>query len=152
MLINGFPNYHIFRNGAVLSEGNKFNKPRFLKQSLNTHLYYCVNLYKDGKQTPVRIHRLLGEHFIPKVEGKDMIDHKNQNKRDNRLCNLRWVNRSENAINTGHKITNKLGEKYICFDKNRNKYMFQIKRDGKKHLKRFKTLEEAIKYRTEYIP
>ena len=86
------------------------------------------------------------------MEGKELIDHIDQNKTNNHISNLRWCNKSENSINTGMRKDNKTGHKNISYDKNRNKYMFQIKRNGKKHMKRFKTLEEAIEYRDNYKP
>jgi len=152
MIITNFPNYHIFKNGAVLSEGNKFNKPKFLKYSLGTDGYYAVNLYNENGYKRCRIHRLVAEHFIPKVEGKELIDHIDRNKTNNHISNLRWCNKSENSINTGMRKDNTTGYKNIIWDKNRNKYRVQIKRNGKNHMKRFKTLEEAIEYRDNYKP
>jgi hypothetical protein len=37
--------------------------------------------------------------FIPNPDNKSDVDHINRNKLDNRMENLRWVNRSENQIN-----------------------------------------------------
>lgn len=51
---------------------------------------------KPGKQ--VRVHRLVGEAFIPKVEGKDVINHISGNKQDNRVENLEWTDTKGNTI------------------------------------------------------
>jgi hypothetical protein len=48
-------------------------------------------------------------------------------------------------------INNKLSLKYITFDISRDKYVFAISRKSENHLKRFKTLEEAIEYRNNYL-
>ena len=40
---------------------------------------------------------------------KDMIDHRNRAKKDNRWCNLREVTRAQNAHNTGVQKDNKTG-------------------------------------------
>ena len=69
------------------------------------------------------------------------------NKTDNRLCNLRWVSRGENRINTPLCSGNTTGYKNITWDKRRNKYMVIIQRDKKITQKRFNMLDEAIIYR-----
>ena len=45
-----------------------------------------------GTQKSVKLHRVLCPDFVE-------VDHKNQNKLDNRRCNLREVTRQENVIN-----------------------------------------------------
>lgn len=60
----------------------------------NGYLRVCFN----GKSWYV--HRLVGEAFLDKIEGKDEIDHLNRNPKDNRIENLLWKNRSENMLNT----------------------------------------------------
>tara|TARA_R110000822_G_scaffold284631_1_gene406088 strand:+ start:49 stop:495 length:447 start_codon:yes stop_codon:yes gene_type:complete len=148
MEINNYPNYLIYNDGRVYSKSSKI----FLKPSLNKINcgYLCVNLYKDGKGKNYKIHRLIGLHYIPLVEGKDLIDHIDRNKTNNNISNLRWVNKSENNINVGLRKDNKTGYKNITWDKNRNKYKFTISINGKKHSKRFSTLEQAIEYRDNY--
>jgi hypothetical protein len=144
MLIKNYPKYHIFRNGAVLSEGfDKHHPPRFLKHNVNQQNgYMYVNLYYAPKKArPVYIHRLLGTHFIDNPENKRYIDHKDRNRQNNKLSNLRWATASENTKNTGLRKDNKTGHKGISFCKTRNKYRFKNKR--------FKTLEEAVKYKEQ---
>jgi hypothetical protein len=152
MEINGYNNYLLFRNGAVLSKGNKYNKPRFLKPYKCKHTgYLMVNLFCDGKQRYSRIHRLVAEHFIPKIEGKNFVDHINRNKLDNRICNLRWVTQRQNNENQSMRSDNTSGHKNIVWDKPRNKWRLQITRNGIKTMKRFNKLEEAIELRDKII-
>ena len=61
--------------------------------------YLRIGLSKDGKNRGLFVHRLIAEAFIPRVDGKDEIDHINTDKLDNRLENLRWCTHSENQNN-----------------------------------------------------
>jgi hypothetical protein len=65
------------------------------------------SLYTSGKQKKkVYIAKLVVYHFIgnPPADMKDpTIDHIDENKENNRLDNLRWMERSENA----HRRTNR---------------------------------------------
>lgn len=58
--------------------------------------YLTVDLYKDNKPHKVTVHRLLAEAFIPNPENKPCIDHKDGNRQNNALSNLRWATYSEN--------------------------------------------------------
>lgn len=59
--------------------------------------YLRVGLTKDKKSKLFAVHRLVAEAFIPKVEGKPIVDHINGDRKDNRVENLRWCTFSENA-------------------------------------------------------
>lgn len=57
--------------------------------------YECVDLWKDNKSTKFTIHRLLAEAFIPNPTNKPTVDHKDGNRLNNSLDNLRWATYSE---------------------------------------------------------
>ena len=65
--------------------------------SPNSRKYLGANLSKNGKAKSIHIHRLVAEVFCERPEGKDVVDHINNNKNDNRASNLRWVTQKENA-------------------------------------------------------
>ena len=44
-------------------------------------------------------HRILANHFIPNPDGLPEVDHKDRDKANNSLDNLRWVNRRKNLKN-----------------------------------------------------
>jgi hypothetical protein len=68
---------------------------KLINQNLNQKLgYYYVKLEKN-----VPLHRVICEQFIPNPDNLPQTDHKNRDKTDNRLLNLRWVSVSVNACN-----------------------------------------------------
>jgi hypothetical protein len=75
---------------------------------------------------------------------KDQIDHKNRNKKDNRICNLRECTRSQNSANikNSKKISKTKRGVFYC---NRDKmFIVNITKEGKKEYSEyFKTEQEA---------
>ena len=74
----------------------------------------------------------------------DQIDHINLDKADNRICNLRQANNSENLENRGVQKNNKSGFIGVCFAKRENKWLATITKNKVKYkLGFFDTAEEA---------
>lgn len=105
-------NYCISSNGTVI---NKITK-RELKQDLSTG-YASVVLSNKGYKRRFLVHRLVAELFIPNVENKPCVNHKDGNKTNNDVSNLEWVTYSENAIHS-HKV---LGNKIKHSDETKKK-------------------------------
>ena len=145
MEINNYPDYLIYPSGKVWSKYVK----RYLSV-FDTNGYLQVTLCKDGIPKNHSIHRLLAIHFIENPDNKPCVDHWDGNRKNNKLNNLRWVTHSENSQNRGATKNNKLGIKNICYDKRDDIYKYEKKIEGVKHQKTFRTLEEAIEYKTNY--
>lgn len=90
--IDGYEGYKVSSLGRVIGKTGKV-----LKQQLNSKTgYFHVNIRKSNKQRTTTVHRLVAEAFIPKVEGKNQVNHKNGDKTLNIPQNLEWVTASEN--------------------------------------------------------
>lgn len=84
-------------NGQCVPEKNK-------TPCLKGNGYLALQLYKDGKPKNYYIHRLVADHFIPNLEGKETVNHINGNKQNNSADNLEWCTYTENnkhAYKTG---------------------------------------------------
>lgn len=86
--------YEITKNGEVINR--KTGKKKYTW--INNKGYEYVKIQSNKKQRNIGIHRLVAEIYLEKIEGKNMINHKNGNKLDNRLENLEWCDKSDNAV------------------------------------------------------
>ena len=59
--------------------------------------YRVIMLSKNGKNTNMRVHRLVAEAFIPNPNNLEYVNHKDENKSNNRLENLEWCTAKYNT-------------------------------------------------------
>ena len=141
--LEDFPKYKIYKNGDVYREWK--SKDVLLKLRLHNG-YYVINLCQNGKQKMFYIHRLIAMLFIPNPDVKNTVDHINRVRTDNRIENLRWLDRSGQQLNRDFKDNN-TGFQFITKQKTKSGFCFmcQIRRNNKDVLKKIKVkLEEAI--------
>lgn len=84
---------------------------RTLKQKTDKGGYKRVTLYLNGKPKDHLVHRLVAIAFLPKVDGKELVNHMDGNPSNNELSNLEWCSSKENvnhAFRTGLMGTNKI--------------------------------------------
>jgi len=145
-IIEDFPNYEVSDFGNVRNKRTKrVLKPREDKIT-NNYIRYTVNLYNDKGSLNQKIHRLVAEAFIPKIEGKEEVDHIDRNPANNALTNLHWVDRKENCENTGIRSDNTSGERNIYYSNQKKKWTIKKMIDGKEQsLGFYDTFEEAKK-------
>lgn len=91
--VKGFEGlYGITEEGKVWS----FYTNKFIKHSILNTGYPMVTLW-DGKKSYGRtLHRLVAEAYLPEIEGKPHVNHKDSDRMNPHLDNLEWCNRSEN--------------------------------------------------------
>ena len=70
-----------------------------LKPTLHPTGYYTVNLQDDDGRHKCLLHRVIAQQFIPNPDNLPEVDHFNHIRSDNRIENLRWVDRSINSKN-----------------------------------------------------
>ena len=94
--------YQVSNMGLVKSLGRKDRfgrviKERILEPAVTHNGYLRVGLHVDGKRKMLRVHRLVCEAFHENPDNKSEVNHVNEDKTDNRACNLEWSTRTENC-------------------------------------------------------
>lgn len=111
--------YEVSNLGRVKSLNyRKTGKPKIMKQSKVADGYLAVRLKKEGKPMLYRVHRLVAMVFIPNPYNHPQINHKDENKTNNRVENLEWCTAKYN-INYGSLIQ-KISKVVYQYDKNLN--------------------------------
>lgn len=72
-------------------------KERILKPNVVGGGYLRVVLYAGGKTRMFFVHRLVCQAFHENPDNKPQVNHVNEDKTDNRACNLEWCTRKENC-------------------------------------------------------
>lgn len=85
------------RTVACSRLGTKNLRSRPLKATVDSVGYCKVTLQDQGRNTVWKVHRLVAEHFIDKVEGKEIINHIDNDRTNNQVSNLEWCTPKENT-------------------------------------------------------
>ena len=113
--------YQVSSLGRVKSLVRKTNnqygkKERLMTQKLDKDGYKRVGLNKNGKQIYYGVHRLVAQAFISNPNNYPQINHKDEDKSNNKVDNLEWCdgkyNQNYGTINK--RRTQKLKKKVIC--------------------------------------
>jgi hypothetical protein len=146
--IDGYDNYSVSSFGRI--RNNKRNI--IVKQRCNKNGYYRVNLYKNNQSKTMQIHRLVALAFIGNPSEKPCVDHIDNNRKNNKISNLRWATSSQNQMNKGKQSNNKSGIIGVCWHKRDNRWSASIKIDGiTKHIGYFKSIEQAKQARIKAV-
>lgn len=104
--IKNYPDYYISNYGRVYS----IKRNKILKPFINNCGYCLITLYNEYGFKKITIHSLVAENFLEKKEGCE-INHKDENKLNNKVDNLEWLTHKENSqYSLGKKIITDKGE------------------------------------------
>ena len=93
--IIGFEGYYqVDRDGNVYS----IRKGITLKPCVVKDGVHKVALNKEGVKKSKAIHRLVAEAFLPNPQNKPQVDHRDGDKSNNAVTNLRWCTNIENQM------------------------------------------------------
>lgn len=84
----------------ITEKGGKkrIRKEIIRKQTLSKKGYFYITMTNDCKTKLFTVHRIVAFTFLPLIMNKNVVNHKNGIKTDNRIENLEWCNKSENEL------------------------------------------------------
>ena len=88
--IKNYEGLYMVSNLGRIKRGNKILSPN------NNQRYIRICLCKDGVKKSFSVHRLVAQAFINNPNNYTEVNHINENKHDNRACNLEWCSREYN--------------------------------------------------------
>lgn len=147
--IKGFPDYLITKDGRVFSKRSN----RFLKGNVHPTGYIQVSIRNDSVVTVKFVHKLVAEAYLGHLPcgHNEVVDHIDNNKENNSLCNLQLITNRENL--SKDKWRKSPSSKYtgVSYKKQTRKWQSHIRVNGKlKHLGYFNCeMAAAKKYQEE---
>jgi hypothetical protein len=77
--------------------GESTIKNKAIKLAVGDNGYYKLTLSKNNIRKSKTVHRLVAKAFLQKSIGRNVVNHINAKKLDNRACNLEYVTTKENC-------------------------------------------------------
>lgn len=134
--ITRFPNYEVSDHGNVRVKETKY----IMKPFTNEAGYLRISITNiTCKRKKFYIQRLVANEFLPNPENKQTVNHINNNRLDNRMCNLEWATMSEQIIHK-YKTNNK-------FERRINiKAIWRVDCNTLEKLEKYVSTTEAVKW------
>lgn len=97
--------YIVSDEGKVFSTKNigrgKYHQE--LKQRINNDGYLEITTGKNSCRRRTGVHRLVALAFVPNPNNLSEVDHINNDRTDNRACNLQWLTHEDNVKKIPHE-------------------------------------------------
>lgn len=89
----------------------KIGEPKPLKQYTDIGGYKLVTFWCNGKRKDQKVHRLVAAAFVDNPLSKPFVNHKDNNRINNRWDNLEWCTMAENIAHSARqgRMSSKLG-------------------------------------------
>lgn len=97
------------KNGSIRTVSEKLRKINKNKSG-----YLMVILNKEGEKKGLKLHRLVAQSFLDNPENLPQVNHRNENKQDNRVENLEWCTQDYN--NKYGTRTERTSKKVKCLE------------------------------------
>jgi hypothetical protein len=137
--VKGFEGLYRVSNFGRVYSLHTYNKRKLhlRKPSWNkSRDYFYIELFNHQKSMNYRLHKLVALHFIENINNYPILNHKDGNKRNNKVTNLEWCTYKQNVAHAmkmglmnfvnGEAISKKLKEKDIH-------KIFELKSERKTH-------------------
>lgn len=106
-------------------KGIIYSNNRVMKLREDKDGYLRLNLIINKKPKTIHVHTIIANTFLPNLENKPQVNHKDGDKKNNSVENLEWCTPKENTqhayktglhkgVRSSVKITN--NDKVLCFD------------------------------------
>jgi hypothetical protein len=93
--LDNFPLYEVSTFGNIRNKKTKMN----LKLCTKRTGYEYVSLFDNNKKRKIHsVHRLIAKTFIPNIDNKPTVNHKDHNPKNNNINNLEWATYLEQVI------------------------------------------------------
>jgi len=116
----------------VDSRGN-YRKGKVLADVVSGNGYHQVNLWRDGKVEIKLTHRLMAKTFIPNPDNLPQVNHRDEDKGNNRVENLEWCTASYNTnYGTRNERAAKANEQaiYVITDSGHRYYFDSVRKSA----------------------
>lgn len=89
--VSNFGRVKSLNRWVTCKNGNRQRrKERILKLRKNRGGYLIVGLHQHGEMNTFKVHRLVAQAFVPNPNHYSQVNHKDENKMNNKMENLEW--------------------------------------------------------------
>lgn len=88
--------YQVSNLGRVKSLPRNTTRGKVLSLQNRQNGYLCVCLCKNGVSKRENVHRIVAEAFLPHSDSNNVVNHKDENKHNNKVTNLEWTTQKYN--------------------------------------------------------